>query len=55
MIVKFKGDVHVMYNVLVADSISNEGLAPLLEAPHVNLTRKKLKKLRMICIRTMRF
>lgn len=44
MIVKPKGDVHVMYNVLVADSISNEGLAPLLEAPHVNLTRKKVEE-----------
>lgn len=30
-----------MYEVLVADSISNEGLAPLLEASNVNLTRKK--------------
>ncbi|QCS52092.1 phosphoglycerate dehydrogenase [Priestia flexa] len=31
-----------MYEVLVADSISNEGLAPLLEASNVNLTRKKV-------------
>ncbi|TYR82553.1 phosphoglycerate dehydrogenase [Priestia megaterium] len=33
-----------MYEVLVADSISNEGLAPLLEAPNVNLTRKKVNE-----------
>lgn len=44
MIVKFKGDVYVMYNVLVVDLISNEGFVLLFEVFYVNFMWKKVEE-----------